>query len=285
MHQLDPSYASAFEPSKRWISHKGTTTYRNRAVQTSTSVTPRTLYYPFSTSVNTLLTCSWSRVQKDPFLYTALPTPPFLARKNHLYIGQVLSHNLKSVSHSNTKNQQAKAQTGLDQGSPTYEPKVHRSFVWKPSLPVCPQLLHPNYVASTTTKMTHPVDTTLHCRSQGVVYLFTCRRCNKQYVGQTGRSMEERFASHRHKFRTAPMSLYSHFLHYHHTDSLDVTTDRHGPENPKGARMDLIPRNHHRPWVKQPPAELKSHFCITFCVFPVPISPFSLISSFVYFSV
>ena len=87
---------------------------------------------------------------------------------------------------------------------------------------VCPSLFHPSFVASRTYQTTHPVESNLHCRSLGVVYLLSCRRCGKQYVGQMAKIMRERLARHRVSLKTAPMSLYSHFLKYHHTDVLDV---------------------------------------------------------------
>ena len=58
----------------------------------------------------------------------------------------------------------------------------------------CPLLLHPNYVASKTRDTTHPVTHNLRCTTMGVVYLLTCRRCGKQYVGQTAKSIRERLA-------------------------------------------------------------------------------------------
>ena len=87
---------------------------------------------------------------------------------------------------------------------------------------VCPRLNHPSYVASTVHQTTHPVDSNITCRTSGVVYCFTCRRCGKQYVGETVKCMRERLPRHKTSFRTAPMTLYSHFTQYHHVDSLDV---------------------------------------------------------------
>ena len=69
---------------------------------------------------------------------------------------------------------------------------------------VCPLLHRPNYVASMTNQKTFPVDTSLHCSSHGIVHLLTCRHCSKQYVSQTARSMRERLARQRLKFRWHP---------------------------------------------------------------------------------
>ena len=37
----------------------------------------------------------------------------------------------------------------------------------------------------------------IHCKSANVVYLISCLRCKMQYVGETGRSLCERFAQHK----------------------------------------------------------------------------------------
>ena len=87
----------------------------------------------------------------------------------------------------------------------------------------CPLLFHPKYVASRTKQTTHPVSHNLRCTTLGIVYLLTCGRCGKQYVGQTANNMRQRLARHKASFKVAPMSLYAHFTRYHHCDALDVS--------------------------------------------------------------
>lgn len=197
-----------------------------------------TLYYPFNRPLGTILRQAWDRVYRDPFLSQALPTPPFPAFKNHPTLGALFSHKRKrfdSVPEQPTLhrergipfahlrfNRPRRKQDLNKLQMPKMLRSADRSCSNKKCL-ACPLLLHPNYVASKTRDTTHPVTHNLRCTTMGVVYLLTCRRCGKQYVGQTAKSIRERLARHRASFRVAPMSLYSHFIRYHHCDTLDVS--------------------------------------------------------------
>ena len=197
-----------------------------------------TLFYPFSRPLGTLLRRAWDRVGNDPFLAATLPTPPFPAFKNHPSLASIISHKRRNfdnrppqsslqpergVSFLHQRFNRPRRMQDLAKARPPNLLKgVDRSCGNRRCL-VCPLLLHPNYVASKSKQTTHPVTHNLRCMTMGVVYLFQCKRCGKQYVGQTGRSMRERFARHKASFGTAPMSLYAHFTRYHHCNTLDVS--------------------------------------------------------------
>ena len=197
-----------------------------------------TLYYTFNRSLSVLLRQAWDRVYRDPFLSRTVPTPPFPAFKNHPTLGALLSHKRKQF-HSVPVQPSLRPERGIPfihprfnrprrkqdlnrAGAPRVLRTVDRSCGNKRCL-VCPFLQHPNYVASKTNGTTHPVTHGLRCTTTGVVYLFICRRCGKQYVGQTARNIRERLSRHRANFRVAPMSLYAHFIRFHHCDILDVS--------------------------------------------------------------
>jgi len=40
-----------------------------------------------------------------------------------------------------------------------------------------------------------------NCNTKYVVYMIQCKKCNKQYVGQTGQSLRQRIAAHLRNFR------------------------------------------------------------------------------------
>ena len=40
------------------------------------------------------------------------------------------------------------------------------------------------------------------CTSQNVIYLIECKRCNKQYIGQTNQQVSRRMTSHRFDINT-----------------------------------------------------------------------------------
>ena len=43
-----------------------------------------------------------------------------------------------------------------------------------------------------------------HCKSTGVVYAINCKKCNEIYVGQTGKSMSERYGGHKYDIKHRP---------------------------------------------------------------------------------
>lgn len=61
----------------------------------------------------------------------------------------------------------------------------------------------------------------LTCKSSNIIYLITCKRCNKQYVGQTGRALAERLNDHLSNIRTkklTPIALHFNLPNHRITD-------------------------------------------------------------------
>lgn len=55
--------------------------------------------------------------------------------------------------------------------------------------------------SSSTYSVKYKIHDSLSCRSSNIVYLITCRRCNIQYVGETGRPLGDRLTDHRSNIR------------------------------------------------------------------------------------
>ena len=126
----------------------------------------------------------WRKVYCEPFLAQALPTAPFMAFKNHHSTGALLSHKRRkfhskpvqdtlqadrSVPFRLQRFNRPRCKTALTK---VHQPAALRDFdrtCENRHCQVCPNLTHPNYVASTVHQTTHPVDTALTCRSQGFV--------------------------------------------------------------------------------------------------------------------
>ena len=53
------------------------------------------------------------------------------------------------------------------------------------------------YTFSATKKERH-INDTLNCKSKNLIYLIECKKCAKQYIGETKRQLNERFGEHRH---------------------------------------------------------------------------------------
>ena len=60
----------------------------------------------------------------------------------------------------------------------------------------CPKLNKTGTVRCTVTNRTFSSLVKVCCKSSNLVYVITCKTCSKQYVGQTGRTIMERFQGH-----------------------------------------------------------------------------------------
>ena len=60
----------------------------------------------------------------------------------------------------------------------------------------CPYVVTAKTVKSTYTGNVVPINTAGDCNTKGVIYCVTCDKCQAQYIGQTGRSLNERFSEH-----------------------------------------------------------------------------------------
>jgi hypothetical protein len=60
----------------------------------------------------------------------------------------------------------------------------------------CPNLNKTGSITSTVTGKVHATMTNISCRSSNLIYCITCRKCKKQYVGQTSLKIKSRFVHH-----------------------------------------------------------------------------------------
>ena len=61
----------------------------------------------------------------------------------------------------------------------------------------CVNVTRCSSVTSNTTKFVFKIRQDLHCNSKNLIYLVHCKECNKQYIGQTKRSLRLRTNNHR----------------------------------------------------------------------------------------
>ena len=72
-------------------------------------------------------------------------------------------------------------------------------------------------------KATFSIDEAFTCESRNVIYVIICKRCGKQYIGETGLRLSDRFCNHLHaiKHRT-PTPVATHFNGDDHHGALDI---------------------------------------------------------------
>ena len=82
----------------------------------------------------------------------------------------------------------------------------------------CKEIENKNSFKSSTTKKAYELQTPMNCDSENVIYLITCTRCYKQYVGQTERRLKDRLNAHRSNIKRAVNTAVGiHFNNTHHT--------------------------------------------------------------------
>ena len=61
----------------------------------------------------------------------------------------------------------------------------------------CPYVSPGKEVKSTATGETFDINSPVSCDTENIIYCITCKRCQQQYVGQSGKGLGVRFAQHR----------------------------------------------------------------------------------------
>ena len=78
---------------------------------------------------------------------------------------------------------------------------------------LCPRLKEGDKFKSTYTGMSYNVRHNLTCKSKYVIYLITCKSCNKQYTGKTTQYMHLRHGGHRSEVDNGSSELGEHFAY------------------------------------------------------------------------
>ena len=66
------------------------------------------------------------------------------------------------------------------------------------------------------TSRVYPIENNLNCKSDNVIYLIWCLKCKVQYVGETSKSLQERFSAHVSCIRTKKQTAIA--IHFNGTD-------------------------------------------------------------------
>ena len=97
----------------------------------------------------------------------------------------------------------------------------------------CQHLQCQSSFTSTKTKVTYPIRHYVSCKSKNVIYLITCTKCKKQYVGMTTKQLNVRINHHRTSiFNKKGTFIHKHFnLHDHTVQNLKVQVIDHVPND------------------------------------------------------
>ena len=105
----------------------------------------------------------------------------------------------------------------------------------KPRCATCQHFNPSAYFKSTVTKQVFSIHHTFTCSSTNIVYLITCSKCRKQYVGKTTKALRERIYHHRWSIRVNQSRYISkHFNMENHNITnlkIQVINTAEQPEN------------------------------------------------------
>ena len=118
-------------------------------------------------------------VSNDPHLKEVFPLPPLVAYKRPPNIKDKLIR--------------AKVPENVATRPKRLLPGMHKCN----NYPICPYVQVGKCVKSSATHDTIPINTHVTCQTQNIIYCITCKKCRKQYVGESDRTLQKRFSDHR----------------------------------------------------------------------------------------
>jgi hypothetical protein len=134
-------------------------------------------YNPKLPSVTQIIRKHWRTLTKDQKMLKIYPEPPMVAYKQPPNLKSLLCR-AKLPSNKHPK----RRLTGIQACN-------------KPCN-VCPNICKTKTFTSNQTQHTNKLNVLFNCATSGVINLASCLKCNKQYIGQTGRKFGTRMMEH-----------------------------------------------------------------------------------------
>ena len=64
------------------------------------------------------------------------------------------------------------------------------------SCPICPYVETGKTVKSTQTNYSVDINASVNCQTKNLIYKVGCKKCPQQYIGQSHRTLQDRFSEH-----------------------------------------------------------------------------------------
>ena len=161
-------------------------------------------------------------VNKPLFIYTSHKTLGKLLVRAKLQVTQNLIIDIYTACHGDPTskipfpNLKSPKPTHIIQERP--KPCLH------PRCKTCQHFNSDQYFRSTITKRKYRIRHSFSCTSKNIIYLITCTKCRKQYIGKTSKTLKERINRHRATIKSKQRIYFStHFnLPNHQLQNLSV---------------------------------------------------------------
>ena len=151
-------------------------------------------YNPKLPSISKIISKHWRTMVKDKKLSNTFKEPPMVAFKQPANLRKILCH--------------AKLPP-----KPRRHPKREQFGISKCNKPciICDYVFPSKEFRSTHTGEKFKINGEFTCFTSSVIYLTTCTKCFKQYVGQTGRTLKDRIAEHVRDVRKGEKTSGTHY--------------------------------------------------------------------------
>ena len=182
-----------------------------------------------------------------PPLQNVLPAPRFIALKYN-----TLGNELVRTKLIPTDDQLIDIYTSVSNHTPTEHTtaghlpqlstqNVRTTRCYNPRCVTCKHLNCNKYFTSKKTGTTFTIRHSFSCNSSNLIYLITCTKCQKQYVGLTTRQLNVRLNHHRTNIiNKKPIYLCVHFNFPDHSlDNLSVQAIDKPPDNSQNKMQEL----------------------------------------------
>ena len=137
------------------------------------------LYDPRLPALPSIVKKHWrTMVASDPHLKEAFPLPPLVAYKRPQNIRDKL----------------------VRSKIPTTIPRPKRVVPGMSkcnNCPICPFVKEGKRVKATATNFTVEINRQVNCQSRNILYCITCDKCTVQYIGESDRTLQNRFSEHK----------------------------------------------------------------------------------------
>ena len=135
-------------------------------------------YDPRLPPIPAILRKHWRTMTSDPQLKEVFPLPPMVAYKRP----------------ENIKDKLIRSKVPAIQ---SVRPKRKQPGMTKcRNCRICPYVNNCKVVKSTATNLNVEISQEVNCQTKNVIYCITCKKCKMQYIGETERTLVERFSEH-----------------------------------------------------------------------------------------
>ena len=117
-------------------------------------------------------------MQQDPYMAEVFPQPPLVAYKRP----------------PNIKDRLIRAK--IPDPSPARPKRIITGMKKCNKCPICPYVQVGPTIKATQINYTTEINSDVNCQTKNLIYLIGCQKCKEQYVGETSRSLQERFSEH-----------------------------------------------------------------------------------------